>query len=106
MKKQPTDEISIGPEVSPGVHRALRRCGDDVTEVFVTPGHGSDGEPIPPGVELAQLGASSCDCGDGHWRSLRSIYKDERSGPAQVATPEYREGYDRIFGKKQKVGLA
>ena len=28
------------------------------------------------------------------------------TGPAQVATPAYRAGYDRIFGKKQKVGIA
>lgn len=28
------------------------------------------------------------------------------NGPAQIATPAYRDGYDRIFGKKPVVGLA
>jgi hypothetical protein len=28
------------------------------------------------------------------------------SGPAQVATPAYRENWDTLFGKKQTVGQA
>jgi hypothetical protein len=37
-----------------------------------------------------------------------SIGKDGRAsiGPAQVATKEYREGYDRIFGTRPTVGKA
>jgi hypothetical protein len=60
-----------------------------------------DGQPIPEGAELIQVGAED---GEG-WRDVTTVYKSERSGPAQVATPAYREGYDRIFGK-QKMGLA
>lgn len=28
------------------------------------------------------------------------------SGPPRVSTPAYRDGYDRIFGKKQDIGEA
>jgi len=28
------------------------------------------------------------------------------SGPAQVSTPKYREGWDQIFGSKKTVGQA
>jgi hypothetical protein len=97
MKPKPTDEISIGPEIAPGAHLALRRQGDEIREVVIRPA--KDGEPLRPNSELAHVGAPR----DDHWRDLTSIYK---SGPAQVATPAYREGHDRIFGKKQKVGLA
>ena len=57
-----------------------------------------DGQPIPEGAELIQVGAEDSD----GWRDVTTVYK---SGPAQVATPAYREGYDRVFGK-QKMGLA
>ncbi len=99
MKK---DEIAIGDEISPGVYRALRRQDGKVREVRVRVS--DDGDALHPGEEIADLGPSSCDCGDGHWRELTSIYK--LSGPPQVATPAYRKGYDRIFGGKQKVGEA
>ena len=58
-----------------------------------------EGQPIPEGAELIRVGAE----GDDGWRDVTSVYK---SGPAQVATPAYREGHDRIFGQKQKVGSA
>lgn len=32
--------------------------------------------------------------------------RHESSGPAMVASEAYRNGYDRIFGKKQDVGEA
>jgi hypothetical protein len=45
------------------------------------------------------------------WREAETLYsgpaqKAGGDGPAQVATKEYREGYDRIFGKRGEVGLA
>jgi hypothetical protein len=101
-KPEPPDEIAIGPEVSPGAYAALRRRNGEVQRVLVR--LAQDGKPIQPGSELVIVGDSSCECGDGHWRKLESVY-GERSGPAQVATPAYRNGYDRIFGK-QKVGLS
>jgi hypothetical protein len=38
------------------------------------------------------------------WHDIETVYRVS-DGPAQVATPAYRAGYDRIFGKKE-VGLA
>lgn len=108
-KPEPTEEIAFGPEVAPGVRLALRRQGDEVREVLVRSVR--DGESIPPGAEVAMVGAPSCGCGGGHRHELTPLYKhgEQRAtadGPAQVATPSYRAGYDRIFGKKQEVGVA
>jgi hypothetical protein len=56
-----------------------------------TPGTGRflrDGEPITPGFELAMPDETG---------RLRRVEGLPRSGPAQVATPEYRAGWERIF---------
>jgi len=96
MKK---DEIQIGPEISPGVHLGLRRTPDGaVRKVTCMPS--GDGVPLAPGSEVVDVEAASTD----GWHKMTSLYKVP--GPAQVATPAYREGYDRVFGKKQKAGLA
>jgi hypothetical protein len=52
-----------------------------------------------PGSEIAHISPEDSD----GWHEVQTLY---RNGPAQVATPKYREGYDRIFGKKPDVGLA
>jgi hypothetical protein len=93
------EEIAFGPEIAPGVCAALRRSPDgEVRRVVCTPMR--EGASLAPGSEVAHVGEAT---GDGAWRKLTRLYK---VGPAQVATPEYREGSDRIFGKKQKAGLA
>jgi len=95
--KDENDKIAFGPEIAPGVHVAARRSPDgEVRQVAIMPMR--DGAPLSPGSEVAHVDEA---CEDG-WHTLTSVYK---SGPAQVATPAYREGYDLIFGK-QKVGLA
>jgi len=109
---KPKDQIQIGPEVSPGRRIAVRRRGDEVT--VGTFGGMKEGRPIPEGAELVRVDPT---CHDG-WHDATVLYSHSAlepepeeveethgSGPAQVATPAYREGYDRIFGK-QKVGLA
>ncbi len=60
-----------------------------------------DGEALKPGADLMRV---SDECRDG-WHDVEILYRAS-SGPPQVATPEYREGYDRIFGKKPDVGIA
>lgn len=113
---KPKDQIRIGPEVAPGRRIAVRRCGENFA--IGTFGGMKDGRPIPKGAELIRM-AQEQDT-DG-WRDATVLYRNEPepepeielapleethgSGPAQVATPAYRESYDRIFGK-QKVGLA
>ena len=94
------DRMRVGPEIEPGRGAAIRQRGEEISVgTFVEI---KEGQPIPEGAELVRLDPESED----GWRNVTSLYARESSGPAQVATPEYREGYDRIFGKKQKVGLA
>lgn len=97
-KKREHDEIWFGPEIEPGVYAALRRTPDgEVRQVRCA--SMQSGAPLRLGAELASVSEPAED----GWCPLTSLYR--HSGPAQVATPAYREGYDRIFGK-QKVGLA
>lgn len=109
--------MSLVREVAPGVQLGLRHRPDHTLE----PGfyvRAVDGKPIPPGGELVFLGAEGRDGrrkirggfanASGSRRSAGSSGEGPRAagdGPAQVATPAYRDGYDRIFGK-QKVGQA
>jgi len=106
MKDDERDEIAIGPEVAPGVRAGVQRTPDGyVTPMYFTPA--KDGAPVPPGAELLFVDEPACECGT--WMKVSSLYKSNRAttdGPAQVATPVYRENYDRIFGKKPEVGLA
>jgi hypothetical protein len=98
MKTDEPDEIAFGPEISPGVHVALRRTPDgEIRQVVCS--ELRDGVSLSPSSEIANVSEGNED----GWYKLTNVYK---AGPAQVATPAYREGYDRIFGKKQKVGIA
>lgn len=98
MKTEEDDEIQFESEISPGVFSALRRSPDgEIKRVAVSPFR--EGAPLYSSSEIANVSEASVD----GWHKLKNVYK---SGPAQVATPAYRDGYDRIFGKKQKVGLA
>lgn len=90
------DQMCLGPEIEPGRGAAIRRSNKGFG--FGTFVETKEGQPIPEGTELIHVGAED----DDGWRDVTSIYK---SGSAQVATPAYRDGYDRIFGK-QKVGEA
>ena len=95
------DQMRLGPEIEPGRGAAMRRSDKGFS--FGTFAAVKDGQPIPEGAELICVGTED----DDGWRDVTSVYGGaERSGPAQVATPEYRMGYDRIFGKKQSVGVA
>jgi len=48
-----------------------------------------DGQPIPPDTEMTMADS----IGDGRY-AIRDSYK---IGPAQVATKQYRDGWDRVF---------
>lgn len=88
MKK---DRIRLSPD------GAAIRCNEEGTG-FGTFTEMKEGQPLREGAELIRVE----DADEDGWRDVISIYKN---GPAQVATPAYRENYDRIFGK-QKVGMA
>jgi hypothetical protein len=94
------DQMRLGGMVSDGHGAAFRRQDGKLS--FGTFTEVKDGQPIPEGAELVHLSGENED----GWRDVTSVYKRESSGPAQVATPQYRENYDRIFGTKQKVGVA
>jgi hypothetical protein len=94
------DKIRFGPELSPGQRTSFRRRAESPEDVevgvFV---EAKDGQQIPEGAELISVEAESED----GWHGAETLYK---SGPSQVATPKYREGYERIFGGRQRVGEA
>lgn len=93
-------KVRLGPVVAPGVRAIARQRGEDIEIGMVS--KLLDGQPIPEGAEVLHVEAPDCDCGG--WQDAETIYGG--TGPAQVATPAYREGYDRIFSTKREVGLA
>lgn len=101
MKRRTTEdagEIKFGPEVAPGVHSALRKNPDGTID-SVTCKATKNGEPLGPNSEICHVTRGK----DG-WHKLTRLAGGD--GPAQVATSAYRDGFDRIFGTKTKVGLA
>lgn len=97
-KQESSESVLIQDEVRPGVYRGFREKDGAVVPSLFT--EAKDGVPMPPGAELLVPEGRACPHG---WRKVRTVY---RSGPAQVATPAYRAGYDRIFGGKRAVGQA
>jgi hypothetical protein len=107
MTKKKTDRVSLGPQVGPNARLAMRERDGEYEPAIVGPVR--DGVPLPSDAEIIELDNVNCTC--GHWQDITTLYGggDKRAtdgGPAQVATKEYRDGYDRIFGKKPSVGLA
>lgn len=91
------DKIRFGSMISADTCQMTRRQPNGETQIG-TAFEVQDGKPIPEGAELLQVDYRPSE----EWHDAETVY---RNGPAQVATPAYREGYDRIFGKKE-VGLA
>ena len=92
------ERIRMREVVGPGAVRADLERDGKVQSCVVR--QAEDGDPVPPGVDLVHVK----ETGSGEWYDAETVYRG--SGPPQVATPAYREGYDRIFGGGQKVGLA
>ncbi len=90
-------QIRFDEQVAPDACVVSHRHNGETRTLMAHPA--SDGKPIPPGGEVMHIDPS---CDDG-WHNVTFHH---RNGPAQVATPAYRDGYDRIFGKKQTVGEA
>lgn len=97
MTKPVDDHIRLIESIAPGKCIVERRRGDEVTVgVASTP---EDGKPLAPGSELVHVENPNTEV----WQRITVIFK---AGPAQVATPAYREGYDRIFGGNRKTAEA
>ena len=98
--KKPKNEISLGPEIGPNERWAMRRNGDELTLGTLAPL--KEGKPLRENAEIVAFK----DAEYHDWQDVEVLYKNMSGGPAQVATPAYRENYDRIFGKKPTVGVA
>lgn len=90
-------EIRFGAQVGEDAFMGVRRTEEAEEPILLR--RLEDGAPVPPNSEVALINK---ECRDG-WHTVKTLY---RTGPAQVATPEYRDGWDRIFGGKQDVGAA
>lgn len=91
------DQVKFGSAIDANTCQATRRQANGEVQVG-TMSELQDGHPIPEGAELIQVNYRPSN----EWHDAETIYKH---GPSQVATPAYREGYDRIFGKKE-VGIS
>lgn len=75
------------------------RLRDGVVEI-TTMEPAAAGQPINTDEDLVSLKYE----GNGTY-SVETVYKGKKpaaGGPAQVATPGYREGWDNVFGKTPK----
>lgn len=93
---KPKDQVLFAPDMQTVVRR---REGKIIGTGILAPV--KDGAPIAPGAELVSVDELESE----GWHDIETLYKNDTGGPPQVATPAYRMGYDRIWGKKE-VGLA
>jgi hypothetical protein len=97
------DFIVLGPETPHG-QACIRHRPDESIHVGVLRSV-KEGVPIVAGAELVKVRPA----GDGTY-DVTSIYggssEESSNGPAQVATDEYRDGWDRVFGSKGTVAQA
>lgn len=91
----------IGPPGPNGARRAIRHRSDHRIELGVFEKK-NEGEPISSDAQMLQLTPLGPDVFEVENEYSMS---EGLSGPAQVSTEAYREGWDRIFGAKT-VGQA
>jgi len=99
-KKCPMEDVvMLGPDLGNGVRAAIRHSsGCDMALGTVM--DVKDGQPIPEGATMMTL--EPRENGQHGFK----VVNEYRHGPVQVATPAYRQNYDRIFGGSQTVGSA
>jgi len=98
---KPEDVVVLGPELPDARGRlVLRKRGEQIEAGALRPSE--EGKPIAH--ELVKLspreGEEIYDVEvlyDGRPKPV----EDARSGPAQVATDDYRAGWNRLFGKRR-----
>jgi hypothetical protein len=93
---KPKDELIIGPVIDDAGSRPFLRRSP---EGEISGGILSDDTTNSKGaVELAPLGGSRFE--------VLKVTRYTSAGPAQVASPAYRDGWSRIFGGRAPVGEA
>lgn len=104
MTKKDKDKLILGPQVGEGTHVYIRETPDgEVTSGLVS----RDKDNLPSydsQITLSQVEGDLYEVDDEVMFTARGV--QEESGPPIVSTPQYREGWDRIFGKKPVVGQA
>jgi len=97
------DLMALGPETAQGLRPYLRHTADcQVKAGLIRPMR--EGEPM--------VGGGVClEHKEGHVYAVvhevpSMVATMDRSGPAQVATDDYRQGWDRIFGSRPTIGEA
>jgi hypothetical protein len=104
------DRMQIGPDRGDGMHPFVRHTPDhEISSGWARPM--KQGAPLN-GASLVSL---QYDPSIGDFE-VTPIYEPDRpnaistapqlSGPAMVASDEYRSGWDRIFGHRAEVGEA
>ena len=92
------DVLFLGPSLSDGGRPFVRHLPDCTTQIGLAR-RAKEGEPIYDGALLVEPRQNE----PGVFNVLGT---HKTPGPARVATPEYREGWDRIFGGSTPVGQA
>ena len=96
---QGKDSVVLGPDIGEGKRPFIRHDTEHNFSIG-TMRPIKNGQPIPEdAVSLKKIKGS-------HYE-VQPIPEEVRNGrPAKVSSPEYRDGWDRIFGKKPTIGLA
>lgn len=91
------DTAVLGPALPGGKRVAFRHTADHKAMVGVV-SPVKEGEALRPGAIILEP-KEGCE-GVYDVTDIEKLKSGGKSGPAQVATKSYREGYDRIFGKQ------
>ncbi len=86
------DSVVLGPDLGDGTHPVVRHTSDHRIE-YGTARILEPGQKPPDNGEHLRLRPTG-----GPYYEVKPL-KGDRSGPAQVATRAYRNGWDNIFGK-------
>ncbi len=105
-KKCNSEILPVGPMNSEGIVPALRfdrdSTGEDkISPVLISQDRDALESRFEPGVELSDV-TIEAQSGSPAYR----ITHEEKVGPARVNSREYKQGWDLIFGGKQKPGQA
>lgn len=95
-KPLPEDTLVMGPDLGQGRRPYVRQNEEGVGFGVMRPV--KDGEPLTEDAFVVE------HQGPGPVYKVTPVF--EKSSKTKPATPDYRKGWDRIFGRKQTVGQA
>jgi hypothetical protein len=93
---KPKDELIIGPVIDDAGSRPfLRRSPEGAMSSGILTQDTANSKGF---IELAPLGGSRFE--------VQKVIRYTAAGPAQVASPAYRDGWSRIFGARAGTGVS